>query len=73
MVLLGNLYYQGSEIDAAVLKGDSISVLDFKDYEGKVSFSENAWCGGTWARWRSRVETIAIRSFSGVQKAIYLC
>lgn len=44
VVLLGNFYCQGSEIDAAVLKQDSISVIDFKDYEGKVAFSEN----GKW-------------------------
>lgn len=44
VVLLGNFYCQGSEIDAAVLKRDSISVIDFKDYEGKISFSEN----GRW-------------------------
>ena len=47
VVLLGNFYCQGSEIDAAVLKHDSISVIDFKDYEGKISFSENGrWYAG---------------------------
>lgn len=41
VILLGNFYCQGSEIDAAVLKRDSITVIDFKDYGGKVRFSEN--------------------------------
>lgn len=47
VLLLGNFYCQGSEIDAAVLKRDSITVIDFKDYEGRISFSENArWLAG---------------------------
>ena len=44
VVLLGNLYCQGSEIDAAIIKSRSITVIDFKDYGGKVRFSEN----GSW-------------------------
>lgn len=44
VLLLGNFYCQGSEIDAAVLKKDSITVIDFKDYGGLVKFSEN----GRW-------------------------
>ena len=45
IVLLGNLYCQGSEIDAAIIKHRSITVIDFKDYGGKVRFSEN----GSWS------------------------
>jgi hypothetical protein len=41
VILLGNFYCQGSEIDAAVLKRNSITVIDFKDYGGKIHFSEN--------------------------------
>ncbi len=41
VLLLGNFHCQGSEIDAAVLKRDSITVIDFKDYGGTVTFSEN--------------------------------
>lgn len=44
VLLLGNFYCQGSEIDAAILKKDSITVIDFKDYGGLVKFSEN----GPW-------------------------
>jgi hypothetical protein len=47
VLLLGNFYCQGSEIDAAVLKRDSITVIDFKDYKGRISFSENdRWLAG---------------------------
>jgi hypothetical protein len=47
VLLLGNFYCQGSEIDAAVLKRDSITVIDFKDYGGTITFSENGrWTAG---------------------------
>ncbi|PAX54140.1 NERD domain-containing protein [Brunnivagina elsteri] len=41
VLLLGNFYCQSCEIDAVVLKKDSITVIDFKDYGGLVKFSEN--------------------------------
>ncbi|PSB02595.1 NERD domain-containing protein [Merismopedia glauca] len=44
VLLLGNFHCQGSEIDAAILKKDSITVIDFKDYGGIIKFSEN----GKW-------------------------
>ena len=40
--LLGNFYVDGSEIDALVVKRNALIVIDFKDYGGKLSFSENA-------------------------------
>lgn len=39
--LLGNFYIDGAEIDALVLKRNAIIVIDFKDYGGKLKFSEN--------------------------------
>jgi len=48
VLLLGNFHCQGSEIDAAVLKKDSITVIDFKDYGGLINFSENGrWLADT--------------------------
>ena len=44
VLLLGNFQCQGSEIDAAVLKRGSITVIDFKDYGGLINISEN----GRW-------------------------
>jgi len=44
VVLLGNFLCQGSEIDIAVIKRDSISVVDVKNYGGRIVFSEN----GPW-------------------------
>lgn len=44
ILLLGNFHCQGSEIDAAIFKKDSITVIDFKDYGGTITFSEN----GKW-------------------------
>lgn len=44
VLLLGNFQCQGYEIDAAVLKKHSITVIDFKDYGGIINFSEN----GKW-------------------------
>jgi hypothetical protein len=41
ITLMGNFFCRGSEIDAAVLKRDGITVIDFKDYGGKIHFSEN--------------------------------
>lgn len=43
--LLGNFYVDGCEIDALIIKRDAIIVIDFKDYGGSLSFSENG-------RWR---------------------
>lgn len=40
VALLGNFQCKDSEIDALILKRGSISVLNFKDYGGKVTFSE---------------------------------
>jgi len=39
--LLGNLIIEGKEIDAIFIKEDAIIVIDFKDYGGKLSISEN--------------------------------
>ncbi|AUS98968.1 hypothetical protein CLI64_00315 [Nostoc sp. CENA543] len=44
LILLGNFYCNGSEIDATILKRKSITVIDFKDYGGNIHFSEN----GKW-------------------------
>lgn len=47
IILLGNFYCEGNEIDAAILKKNSITVIDFKDYGGKITFSENgSWLAG---------------------------
>jgi hypothetical protein len=40
--LLGNFYVDGAEIDALVLKRNAIIVIDFKDYGGRLKFSENS-------------------------------
>ena len=41
VAVLGNFFCNGSEIDAAIIKKDSITVVDFKNYGGRVTFSEN--------------------------------
>lgn len=41
VMLIGNFYCEGNEIDAMIVKHDSISVIDFKNYGGKIEFSEN--------------------------------
>ncbi|MCK9413259.1 MAG: AAA family ATPase [Prolixibacteraceae bacterium] len=47
VILLGNFYTNGTQIDAVIVKKDSISVIDFKNYGGKISFSENgSWYAG---------------------------
>ncbi len=55
VLLLGNFHCQGVEIDAAILKKDSITVIDFKDYGGTIQFSEN----GRWF-----ADTVEIRGGS---------
>jgi hypothetical protein len=42
--LLGNFYVDGCEIDALRIKRNALIVIDFKDYGGTLSFSEN----GRW-------------------------
>lgn len=41
VILIGNFYCDGNEIDAMIVKHDSVSVIDFKNYGGKIEFSEN--------------------------------
>ncbi len=40
-ILVGNLSVNGNALDALYLSNGQISVIDFKDYEGKLNFSEN--------------------------------
>ena len=42
--LLGNFYVDGREIDALIIKRNALIVIDFKDYGGNLTFSEN----GRW-------------------------
>lgn len=39
--LLGNVYVDGCEIDAIVIKRNALIIIDFKDYGGELRFSEN--------------------------------
>src|SRR5690606_8753028 len=43
-VFIGNLSVGGHKLDAVFIKSGAIIVLDFKDYEGDLTFSEN----GPW-------------------------
>jgi len=51
VVILANFFCNTLEIDALVVKSDSISVIDFKDYGGEITFSENA-------EWKANGKTI---------------
>lgn len=42
ILLLGNFFYNSRDIDAMLIKRDAIIVIDFKDYSGKLNFSENS-------------------------------
>lgn len=42
--LIGNVYVAGRPVDALVIKSHAVIVIDFKDYGGDVTFSEN----GSW-------------------------
>ncbi|WP_442255415.1 NERD domain-containing protein, partial [Vibrio casei] len=42
--LIGNVYVAGRPVDALIIKSHAVVVIDFKDYGGDVSFSEN----GSW-------------------------
>lgn len=45
--LIGNVYVAGRPVDALVIKPHAIVVIDFKDYGGEISFSENGnWYAG---------------------------
>lgn len=39
--LIGNVFVDGQEVDAIILKSNAIIVIDFKNYGGDLSFSEN--------------------------------
>ncbi len=40
--LIGNVYFSGRLVDALVIKHNAIVVIDFKDYGGEITFSENS-------------------------------
>ena len=42
IILIGNVNCNAHELDALVVKSDSVTVIDFKNYGGKIIFSENA-------------------------------
>lgn len=43
-VLIGNISCQGHQIDAIFIRSGQIMIIDFKDYSGKIEFSEtNPW------------------------------
>ena len=42
--LIGNISVEGKQVDAICVKDDAILVIDFKDYGGSLTISEN----GTW-------------------------
>lgn len=44
LLLVGNIIIDGKQIDALCIKNDAIVVIDFKDYSGNLSISENS----TW-------------------------
>lgn len=46
--LIGNIICNGHEMDAIFLKSGQITIIDFKDYEGKIEFSEN----NPWKIWK---------------------
>lgn len=41
LYLFGNFFVGGKELDALIIKRNAIIVIDFKNYGGKVKFSEN--------------------------------
>jgi hypothetical protein len=43
-VLIGNVMFSGSEMDAVLFKPDAICIIEMKDHGGPIQFSEN----GTW-------------------------
>lgn len=59
--LLGNVYVDGYEIDAIIIKRNALIIIDFKDYGGEVNFSEN----GRWL-----IDSITVRG--GNQSNPYL-
>lgn len=44
LYLIGNVYVAGRPVDALAIKSNTIVVIDFKDYGGEITFSEN----GRW-------------------------
>ena len=46
-VLIGNIICNGHEMDAIFIKSGQITIIDFKDYGGKIEFSEN----NPWKIW----------------------
>ena len=47
IILIGNYYYNNQEIDATIIKKNTVIVIDFKKYGGIIKFSENGkWYAG---------------------------
>ena len=46
-VLIGNVMFEGNEMDAVFLKPDGIAIVELKNHGGQVAFNENtAWTAG---------------------------
>lgn len=56
IVLIGNVNIRGHSLDALILKKGAILVIDFKDYQGHLTFSEN----GPWKLKDKKNKTIFV-------------
>src|SRR5687767_1130150 len=46
-VLIGNVLFEGSDVDAVLLKPDGICIIEMKSHGGKVKFTESTpWTVG---------------------------
>lgn len=61
VILLGNFTYNNTELDAMLVKRDGIFIIDFKDYSGKLKFSEN----GQWVISTNDGKAVEVKGGSG--------
>lgn len=61
VILLGNFMCNNAEIDAMLLKHDGIFIIDFKDYAGELTFSEN----GSWSVSTKEGKAVEVKGGSG--------
>lgn len=56
-ILIGNISVEGRQLDAVLLKTGGVLVIDFKDYQGDLVFSEN----GVWRVVTKEKDTIFVK------------
>ena len=64
LYLIGNLSIYRADIDALIIKRDAIIIIDFKNYQGKLTFENNDLTNNNWNIENERHEKCTVKGGS---------